>query len=108
MVNLLKEFPEEPFVGGSSNGAGSLHPASAGSEVGAVDVTAAKEIGALCLQLVTRAQAKMAAKVLIPGKELPESLSQECTRARSVLQADSQVNAPPTLAAESGLSHYRS
>jgi hypothetical protein len=70
-----EEFPEEPLVGGDSIGAGSLHPASAGSEVGAVDMTAAKEISVLRLQLVTRAQAKMAVQELIPGKELPESLS---------------------------------
>ena len=71
---LAEESPDEPSVGGSSNGAGSLHPASAGSKVSAVDITAAKDIGALCLQLFTRAQARMAAKEMIPGEELPESL----------------------------------
>jgi hypothetical protein len=48
---------------------------SAGSkDIGIVDIAAAKDVGILCLQLVTRAQAKMAAKELVPGKELPEPL----------------------------------
>jgi hypothetical protein len=67
-------FPEEPLAKGVSIGAGSLHPTSAGSEISTADAVAAKDIGVLCLQLVTRAQAKMAAKELIPGEELPESL----------------------------------
>jgi hypothetical protein len=67
-------FPEEPLAKGVSIGTGSLHPTSAGSEISTADVVAAKDIGILHLQLVTRAQAKMAAKELIPGEELPESL----------------------------------
>jgi hypothetical protein len=67
-------FPEEPLAKGVSIGVGSLHPTSAGSEISTADAVAAKDIGVLCLQLVTRAQAKMAAKELIPGEELPESL----------------------------------
>jgi hypothetical protein len=43
-------------------------------DIGTVDIAAAKDIGILCLQLVTRAQAKMAAKELVLGKELPELL----------------------------------
>jgi hypothetical protein len=67
-------FPEEPLAKGVSISAGSLYPTSAGSEIGTTDIAAAKDISILCLQLVTRAQAKMAAKELIPGEELPESL----------------------------------
>jgi hypothetical protein len=67
-------IPEEPLAKGVSIGAGSLHPTSAGSEIGTADAATAKDIGILCLQLVTRAQAKMATKELIPGEELPESL----------------------------------
>jgi hypothetical protein len=67
-------FPEEPLAKGVSISAGSLHPTSAGSEISAVNTTTAKNIGILCLQLVTRAQAKMATKELTPGEELPESL----------------------------------
>jgi hypothetical protein len=51
-VQPAEEFPEEPLIRDNSNGAGSLHPASAGSEVSAVNMTAAKEIGILRLQLV--------------------------------------------------------
>jgi hypothetical protein len=58
---------------------------SAGSNVGTVIITAAnginivdiataKDISILCLQLITRAQAKIAAKELVPGEELPELL----------------------------------
>jgi hypothetical protein len=43
-------------------------------DIGIADIAAAKDISILCLQLVTRAQAKMAAKELVPGKELPEPL----------------------------------
>jgi hypothetical protein len=67
-------FPEEPLAKGVSIGAGSLYPTSAGSKISAADVVAAKDISILHLQLVTRAQAKMAAKELIPSEELPESL----------------------------------
>jgi hypothetical protein len=42
--------------------------------IGIADIAAAKDISTLCLQLITRAQAKMAAKELVPGKELPEPL----------------------------------
>jgi hypothetical protein len=69
-----KGFPEEPLAEGVSIGAGSLYPTSAGSKISTVNITAAKNIGILCLQLVTRAQAKMATKELTPGEELPESL----------------------------------
>jgi hypothetical protein len=69
-----KGFPEEPLTKGVSIGAGSLHPTSIGSEISTANAVATKDIGILCLQLVTRAQAKMAAKELIPGEELPESL----------------------------------
>jgi hypothetical protein len=48
---------------------------SAGSEdIGIADIATAKDVCILYLQLVTRAQAKMAAKELVPGKELPEPL----------------------------------
>jgi hypothetical protein len=67
-------FPEEPLAEGVSIGTGSLHPTSTGNEIGITNIAIAKDIGILCLQLVTRAQAKMATKELIPGKELPESL----------------------------------
>jgi hypothetical protein len=67
-------FPEEPLTKGVSIGAGSLYPTSAGSEISAANAAAAKDISILCLQLVTRAQAKMAAKELIPSEKLPESL----------------------------------
>jgi hypothetical protein len=67
-------FPEEPLAKGVFISVGSLYPTSAGSEISAVNTVAAKDIGILCLQLVTRAQAKIAAKELIPGEELPESL----------------------------------
>jgi hypothetical protein len=43
-------------------------------DIGIVNIATAKDISILCLQLVTRAQAKMAAKELVPGKELPEPL----------------------------------
>jgi hypothetical protein len=69
-----KEFPEESLIGGDSIGTGSLHLTSVGSEVSTVNRTATKDIGVLCLQLVTRAQAKMATKELTPDEELPESL----------------------------------
>jgi hypothetical protein len=67
-------FPEEPLAKGVSIGAGSLYPTSTGSEISAANIVAAKDIGILYLQLVTRAQAKIATKELIPGEELPESL----------------------------------
>jgi hypothetical protein len=44
------------------------------NSIGIVDIAAAKDVSILCLQLVTRAQAKMAAKELVPGKELLEPL----------------------------------
>jgi hypothetical protein len=69
-----KGFPEEPLAKGVSISAGSLHPTSTGSKISTTNAAAAKDIGVLCLQLVTRAQAKMATKELIPGEELPESL----------------------------------
>jgi peptide subunit release factor 1 (eRF1) len=48
---------------------------SIGSEdIGTVDIAIAKDVSTLCLQLVTKAQAKMAAKELVPGKELLEPL----------------------------------
>jgi hypothetical protein len=48
---------------------------SAGSkDIGTADIATAKDVSTLCLQLVTRAQAKMATKELVPGKELPEPL----------------------------------
>jgi hypothetical protein len=53
---------------------GSLYPTSTGSKISTTNIVATKDIGILCLQLVTRAQAKMAAKELIPGEELLESL----------------------------------
>jgi hypothetical protein len=43
-------------------------------DIGTVDIATAKDINILYLQLVTRAQAKMAAKELVPGEELPEPL----------------------------------
>jgi hypothetical protein len=68
-------FLKEPFVRGSSMVWRASTTCSAGSEdIGTADIAAAKDIGALCLQLVTRAQAKMAAKELVLGKELPEPL----------------------------------
>jgi hypothetical protein len=42
-------FPEELLAKGVSIGAGSLYPTSAGSKISAVDITAAKNIGILCL-----------------------------------------------------------
>jgi hypothetical protein len=50
-----KGFPEEPLAKGVFIGVGSLHPTSIGSKISAADVVAAKDIGILCLQLVTRA-----------------------------------------------------
>jgi hypothetical protein len=47
---------------------------TAADSIGTADIAAAKDVSILCLQLVTRAQAKMAAKELVPGKELPEPL----------------------------------
>jgi hypothetical protein len=47
---------------------------TAADSIGTVDIAAAKDVSILCLQLVTKAQAKMAAKELVPGKELPEPL----------------------------------
>jgi hypothetical protein len=44
-----KGFPEEPLAKGISISVGSLHPTSAGSEIGTVNATAAKDIGILCL-----------------------------------------------------------
>jgi hypothetical protein len=67
-------FPEEPLTKGISIGTGSLHPTSTGSEISTTNAAAAKDISILHLQLVTRAQAKIATKELIPSKELPESL----------------------------------
>jgi hypothetical protein len=67
-------FLEEPLAKGVSISTGSLHPTSAGSEISTTNTVAAKDINILCLQLVTRAQAKIATKELIPGEELPESL----------------------------------
>jgi hypothetical protein len=69
-----KGFPEEPLAKGVSISMGSLHPTSAGSEISTANAAATKDISILHLQLVTRAQAKMATKELIPGEELPESL----------------------------------
>jgi hypothetical protein len=65
-------FPEEPLAKGVSISVGSLHPTSTRSEISTTNIVAAKDISILCLQLVTRAQAKIAAKELIPGEELPE------------------------------------
>jgi hypothetical protein len=48
-------FPEEPLAKGVSISAGSLYPTSAGSEISAANIAATKDIGILCLQLVTRA-----------------------------------------------------
>jgi hypothetical protein len=42
--------------------------------IGIVDIAAAKDVSTLCLQLVTRAQAKMATKELVLGEELLEPL----------------------------------
>jgi hypothetical protein len=68
-------FLKEPFVGGSSMVQRASTTYSAGSkDIGTVDIAAAKDVSALHLQLVTRAQAKMATKELVPGKELPEPL----------------------------------
>jgi hypothetical protein len=47
---------------------------TAADSISTVDIATAKDVSILCLQLVTRAQAKMAAKELVPGKELPEPL----------------------------------
>jgi hypothetical protein len=69
-----KRILEEPLAKGVFISTGSLHPTSVGSEIGTADIAAAKDISVLRLQLVTRAQAKMATKELIPGEELPESL----------------------------------
>jgi hypothetical protein len=44
------------------------------NSIGTVDIAATKDISVLCLQLVIRAQAKIAAKELVPGEELPEPL----------------------------------
>jgi hypothetical protein len=43
-------------------------------DIGIADIAAAKDVSILYLQLVTNAQAKMAAKELVLGKELPEPL----------------------------------
>jgi hypothetical protein len=48
-------IPEEPLAKGVSISVGSLHPTSAGSEIGTANTATAKDIGILCLQLVTRA-----------------------------------------------------
>jgi hypothetical protein len=44
------------------------------NSISTADIAAAKDISILCLQLVTKAQAKMAAKELVPGEELLEPL----------------------------------
>jgi hypothetical protein len=78
-------FLKKPFVGGSSIVQRASTTYSAGSNIGIVimtatdsisivDIAAAKDISILYLQLVTRAQAKMATKELVLGKELPELL----------------------------------
>jgi hypothetical protein len=68
-------FLKKPFIRGSSMVQRASTTCSAGSkDIGIADIATAKDVSILCLQLVTRAQAKMAAKELVPGKELPKSL----------------------------------
>jgi hypothetical protein len=84
-LGYLPALTAEVIVGGSSMVQRASTTYSAGSDVGTVimtatdsigtaDIAAAKDISILCLQLVTRAQAKMAAKELVPGEELLEPL----------------------------------
>jgi hypothetical protein len=71
----LPALTAEVIVRGSSIIQRASTTYSTGSEdIGTVDIAAAKDVSTLCLQLVTRAQAKMATKELVPGKELLEPL----------------------------------